>query len=101
MMVVAERQAIDREVVISQGSLLDAISMPRYFAQISHRGPVRYGSMPGSIGALDAPDHFLPIDKAHCVTHGENGIAVWKLQNGREEIPRRLVIVDREFSLTN
>jgi hypothetical protein len=28
-------------------------------------------------------------------------MAVWKLQNGEEEIPGRLVIVNREFRLTN
>jgi hypothetical protein len=41
------------------------------------------------------------IGEAHCVTHGENGIAVWKLQIGKQEVPGRWVIVDREFRLTN
>jgi hypothetical protein len=28
--------------------------MPRYFAQISSRGPVKYGDVPSAIGVLEA-----------------------------------------------
>ena len=38
---------------------------------------------PGSIGVLE--------------THDENGLAVWTLRIGKEEIPGRWIIVDREF----
>ena len=34
---------------------------------------------------------------ASCRTHDENGLAVWTLRIGKEEIPGRWVIVDREF----
>jgi hypothetical protein len=37
----------------------------RYFANIGPaRGPVRYRDVPCAIGALDAPDHAMPIGMA-------------------------------------
>ncbi len=71
--------------------------MTRYFAQISHKGKIRYGEVPDSIGVLESPDKFMPIGEASCRTHDENGLAVWTLRIGKEEIPGRWVIVDREF----
>jgi len=71
--------------------------MPRYFAHISHQGKIRYGDVPGSIGVLEALDKFMPIGEAHCVTWDENGLAEWTLRIGKEEIPGRWIIVDREF----
>ena len=53
--------------------------------------------MPGSIGILESPDKPMPIGEAHCVTWDQNGLAVWTLRIGKEEIPGRWVIVDREF----
>ena len=38
---------------------------------------------------------------ASCRTHDENGLAVWTLRIGKEEIPGRWVIVDREFRLAS
>jgi hypothetical protein len=37
-----------------------------YFANISQRGPVKYGHrlIPGSIGVLESLDNFLPIEQA-------------------------------------
>jgi len=71
--------------------------MTRYFAHISQKGPVRYGDVPGSIGVLEAPAKPMPIGEAHCLTWDEKGLAVWTLRIGKEEIPGRWVIVDREF----
>ncbi len=71
--------------------------MPQYFAHISHKDKIRYGEVPGSIGILESPDQFMPIGEASCRTHDENGLAVWTLRIGKEEIPGRWVIVDREF----
>jgi len=71
--------------------------MSTYFAHISAAGPIRYGQVPGSIGVLEAPDKRMPIGEARCVTWGENGLAVWTLRIGKEEMPGRWVIVDREF----
>jgi hypothetical protein len=73
--------------------------MPRYFAHISHDGPIRYGDVPGSIGVLEAHDKPMPIGEASCRAHDENGLAVWTLRIGKQEIPGRWVIVDREFRL--
>ena len=73
--------------------------MPRYFAHISHDGPIRYGDVPGSIGVLEAVDKPMPIGEASCRTHDENGLAVWTLRIGKQEIPGRWVIIDREFRL--
>ena len=71
--------------------------MTRYFAHISQKGPIRSGDVPGSIGVLDASDQFMPIGEAHCLTWDEKGLAVWTLRIGKQEIPGRWVIVDREF----
>ena len=71
--------------------------MPRYFAQISALGPIRYGQTPGSIGVLGAIDQPMPIGEASCRTYNEKGLAVWTLRIGKQEIPGRWVIVDREF----
>jgi hypothetical protein len=68
-----------------------------YFAHISQKGPVRYGHVPGSIGVLESLDKFMPIGEASCSTHDENGLAVWTLRIGKQEIPGRWVIVDWEF----
>ncbi len=69
----------------------------RYFAHISQRGPVKYDQVPGSIGVLEALDQFMPIGEASRRTWDENGLAVWTIRVGRQEIPGRWVIVDREF----
>ena len=71
--------------------------MPRYFANVSEKGPICYGSVPCSIGVLEAPDKFMPIGEASCRTWDEKGIGVWALRIGRQEIPGRWIIVDREF----
>jgi hypothetical protein len=69
----------------------------RYYAHISEKGPVRFGQVPCSIGVLESLDKLMPIGEAHCVSWGENGLAVWTLRIGKEEIPGRWIIVDREF----
>ncbi len=71
--------------------------MTRNFAHLSRKGPVRYGDVSGLIGFLEALDKFMPIREASCRTHDENGLAVWTLRIGKDEIPGRWVIVDREF----
>jgi len=68
-----------------------------FFAHISHQGKIRYGDVPGSIGVLESPDKFMPIGEAHCLTWDQNGLAVWTLRIGKQEIPGRWVIIDREF----
>jgi len=71
--------------------------MTRYFSHVSQKGSVRYGDVPGSIGVLEALDKFMPVGEASCRTHDENGLAVWTLRIGKQEIPGRWIIVDREF----
>ncbi len=69
----------------------------RYFAQISHEGKIRYGEIPGSIGVLEATDKPMPIGEASCRTWDDNGLAVWTLRIGKEQVFGRWIIVDREF----
>ena len=71
--------------------------MSRYFAHISHQGKIRYGDVPGSIGVLESLDKFMPIGEAHCLTWDRNGLAVWTLRIGKQEIPGRWVIIERRF----
>ena len=73
-------------------------SPPGYFAHISSRGPVKYGDLPSAIGVLEAPDKFIPIGEASCRTWDETGLALWTLRIGKQEIPGRWVIVEREFT---
>ena len=68
-----------------------------YFAHISQNGAVRYGDVPGSIGVLEALDKFMPIGEAHCLTWDQNGLAVWTLRIGKQEIPGLWVIINRRF----
>lgn len=68
---------------------------------ISHKGKIRYGDAPGSISVLEAFDNLMPIGEAHCVTWDENGLAVWTLRIGKQEIPGQWVIIDREFRLAH
>ena len=68
-----------------------------YFAHISQRGPVKYDQVPGSIGVLEAIDKPMPIGEAHCMTWDEHGLAVWTIRIGKQEIPGRWIIIDREF----
>ena len=42
----------------------------------------------------------MPIGEASCRTYDENGLAVWTIRIGKQEIPGRWVIVDREFRPT-
>ncbi len=58
-------------------------------AHISRNGSIRYGDVPGSIGVLEALDKFIPIGEASCRTYDENGLAVWMLRIGKQEVPGR------------
>jgi hypothetical protein len=75
----------------------EEVTMPRYYAHISQHGAVKYGQVPGSIGVLEALDQPMPIGEATCLMWDQNGLAVWKLQIGGEQIPGRWVIIGREF----
>ena len=39
----------------------------------------------------------MPIGEATCRSWDENGLAVWTLRIGKDDIPGRWAIVDREF----
>jgi hypothetical protein len=73
--------------------------MPRYFALISQVGPVKYGQLPSAIGVLEKPKQWMPNGEATCRDWDENGLAVWTLRIGGQDVPGRWVIVDREFRL--
>ncbi len=75
----------------------DPIRPTMYFAHITQKGPVKYGQVPGSIGVLESLDNPMPIGEAHCKTWDENGLVVWVLQIGKQDIPGRWVNIDRVF----
>jgi hypothetical protein len=50
----------------------------------------------GAIGVLAAPDQFMPIGEARCVTWNRDNLAAWALLVGKEQIPGRWMIVDGE-----
>jgi hypothetical protein len=39
----------------------------------------------------------MPIGVASCRTHDKNGLAVWTLSIGKQEMPGQCAIIDREF----
>ena len=59
------------------------------------KDPVR--KYPARSASSKSLDKFKPMGEASCRTHDENGLSVWTLRIGKEEIPGRWVIVDREF----
>jgi hypothetical protein len=61
--------------------------MARYFAHINQKGKILYDAVPCSIGVFEAPDKPMPIGEATCRTWDDNGLAVWKLRIGKQEIP--------------
>jgi hypothetical protein len=58
---------------------------------------VKYGQVPSAIGVLEAPFHPMPIGEASCRDWDENGLVVWPIRIGKEEIPGRWVILHSEF----
>ena len=68
-----------------------------YFSPINLDGPVTYGKLPGSIGVLESLDNPRPIGMASCRGWGLDGLAVWTLQIGGQQIPGQWVIIDRRF----
>jgi hypothetical protein len=52
---------------------------------------------PCAIGVLETPLNPMPIGEATCRSWDENGLAVWTLRIGKDDIPGRWAIVDREF----
>jgi hypothetical protein len=72
----------------------------QYFTHISQFGPLKYDLVLRWIGVLEALDKFMPIGEASCRTHDENGLAVWTLRIGKQEIAGRRIVLDRE-SLVN
>jgi hypothetical protein len=68
-----------------------------YFAHISQLGPVKHDTVPVSIGMLEAIHEPMPIGQAHCISRNAQGLGVWKLQVGKQQLPGRWIILDREF----
>ena len=46
-----------------------------FYAHVSMRGPIKRGTVPGSIGVLEAPDRFMPIGQASCSRWDDRGFA--------------------------
>jgi hypothetical protein len=68
-----------------------------YFANVGPvRGPVLDRTVPPTIDVLKAPDDAKPIGTALCVGVG-GGIAIWRLIAHGAALPRRWIVVDREF----
>ena len=70
----------------------------RYFANAGpDRGPLLSGTVPGAIGVLEDPDKPMPIGMALAVGVDAAGRAVWALTIDGDDLPRRWVVIDREF----
>jgi hypothetical protein len=73
--------------------------MSTYYAHVTEKGPVRYGQLRKAIWVFAALDQFMPIGEASCESRDENGLAVWALRIGKNDIPGKWIIVDGEFRL--
>jgi hypothetical protein len=74
----------------------------RYFTNAGpDRGPLRYGTVPGAIGVLEALDKPMPIGMALHAGRDAAGRAVWTLSVADADVPGRWVVVDREFRPVN
>jgi hypothetical protein len=70
----------------------------RYFAHAGpDRGPLLYGTVPGTIGVLEAPDMLMPIGMAQCAGWDGSGRALWQLTVHDEDSSGLWVVIDREF----
>jgi hypothetical protein len=58
---------------------------------------VKHGEVPSAIGLLEAPDKYMPIGEAKCRSWDDQGLATWTIRIGKDEIPGRWAIVDREL----
>jgi hypothetical protein len=70
----------------------------RYFTNAGpERGPLRYDAVPGAIGVIEDLDQPMPIGMALAVGRDDAGRAVWALTIDGDDLPRRWVVIDREF----
>jgi hypothetical protein len=60
---------------------------------------IRYGEVPGAIGVLESPDNHMPIGMAFPLGWTAEGLALFRLVIGGEEIPGRWVCRARRFVL--
>ena len=64
-----------------------------YYSNLNIKGPVKYRGLPtGSIRVLEAPDNHTPIGQAMCIGWNLDGLAVWKLTTGGQEIVGRWIL---------
>src|SRR5262249_5056469 len=61
------------------------------------RGPLRYGDVPGAVGAREPRDKPMPTGMALRVGRDDAGRALWELVVDDVLVPGRWVVIDREF----
>jgi hypothetical protein len=69
---------------------------PAYYTNFGDAA-IRYGEVPGTIGVLEAPDNPMPIGMALRIGWAAEGLALFQLAIGSEEIPGRWVCRARQF----
>ena len=72
-------------------------ALPRYFAQTTTNGSIRYRQLSGPIGVLESRDGVSPIGTASEDGSNAGGLARWRLVVHGTAAPGRFVITDREF----
>jgi hypothetical protein len=53
-----------------------------------------YNQVNGPMGVLAELDVCTPIGEAHCGARDANGLAVWTIKIGKQEITGRWVVID-------
>jgi hypothetical protein len=70
----------------------------RYYTNVGPvHGPAFDRRIPPTIDVLKASDDAQPIGTALCVGVGDQGIALWRLIVDGSVIPKRWILVDRQF----
>jgi hypothetical protein len=69
-----------------------------YFSSMGPRsGPILWRNGLAAIGVLEALGARMPIGMALSAGSDENGLALWTLTVGGDEVPGLWVVMDREF----
>ena len=71
--------------------------MKRYYANESTVGRARSGEYPFAIEVLVASDDSRPRGIAFEIGSTADGLAVWRLKIGGEDVPGRFIVVDGRF----
>jgi hypothetical protein len=69
---------------------------PAYYTNFGNAA-IRYGEVPGALGALESPDNHMPVGMVFPIGWTAEGLAVFRLQVHKADLPGRWVCLNRWF----